>query len=388
MPVLYISNLNDFFANQVAPATGTGTGGIYISSDIRRSYATCIALDGSGQKVGLLVRGGFDLSDIHRYEQEAGLPDVPVNAWNGENPGLTRQLRHELRHAVVGRIHGSRCAGVLVAPATAARRTFARPFRIVASNPGLSNDRSCINERPEGRERCETRHSSRAGLARSGGASGKLMGMLPKSVPVLGFVIVGLGLAALELSCGRHPFPVAPDTSRHDAAIVRAAADSATLTDSPVVLDYAGAAADVATLADAPFVLGDAGAIVAQIDLTESTNTRSSTVIVYADASAIRTVGPPKGGGVILPDGAVVPLGPTPMSWEAGSPVILQFLQDLAAAGDVSAIPITSFCFKSTSFGTRTYVSAGGASSGDLQCATNLNPAQEALVHDCIGLTG
>ena len=159
------------------------------------------------------------------------------------------------------------------------------------------------------------------------------------------------------------------------------------MTDSPAVLDYASAAADVATSADAQFVLGDAGVIVAQIDLTESTNTRSSTVIVYADASAIRTVGPPKGGGFSLPDGAVVPLGPTPMSWEAGSPVIVQFLQDLAAAGDVSAVPIT-FCPKSASFGTRTYVSAGGASSGDLQCATNANPAQEALVHDCIGLTG
>jgi hypothetical protein len=231
--------------------------------------------------------------------------------------------------------------------------------------------------------------------------------MLPRSISLIGFVVMGAGLASLEMSCSGHSLAVAPDASPNDDAVDEGMADVAVLIDSPFVLADAGAAADIATLTDSPpvladagvaadiaawtdsppFVFGDAGVKVAEIDLTESTNARSATVVVYADASAVRTVGPPRSGAILLADGGVVPMGPTPMTFEAGSPVIVHFLQDLAAAGDVSAIPTRSDCPKSVSFGTRTYISAGGTQSGDLQCATNPNPEQAALIGDCLGLT-
>jgi hypothetical protein len=144
--------------------------------------------------------------------------------------------------------------------------------------------------------------------------------------------------------------------------------------------------ADAATTTDSLAIAGEAGVEVARIYLSESTNTPWVQVIVYADASAVRTVGPPKAGWLVLADGAVVPRGALPWTFEAGSPEIIKFIQDLAAAGDVSAIPIGS-CMKSVSFGTTTHLSAGGKQSGDLQCATNVTPAQAALIGDCQALS-
>jgi hypothetical protein len=129
-----------------------------------------------------------------------------------------------------------------------------------------------------------------------------------------------------------------------------------------------------------------AAVVVAIIDQSASTNARSSEVVVYSDGSAVRTVEPPAGGFLLLPDGGSVPLGPAPASFPPGSPEVMRFLADLAVVGDVSAIA-TSWCPKSVSFGTTTTVWARGEQSGDLQCADSPSPAQAAFISDCLNLS-
>jgi subtilase family serine protease len=61
------------------PLTGSGPGGLYLGYDFRRAYVPGVALDGTGQSVGLLeFDSGFYQSDITAYETAAGLPNVPV----------------------------------------------------------------------------------------------------------------------------------------------------------------------------------------------------------------------------------------------------------------------------------------------------------------------
>jgi hypothetical protein len=111
-----------------------------------------------------------------------------------------------------------------------------------------------------------------------------------------------------------------------------------------------------------------------------STNSSEVDVAVYSDASATRTLGPSRPGGIKSPDA-------TAKTYDAGSPEVAAFLSDLAEIGDVSAIPIGE-CVKSVSFGTVTTVTVDGARSGDLQCLKAPSPAQAALAADCAVLTG
>jgi hypothetical protein len=90
-------------------------------------------------------------------------------------------------------------------------------------------------------------------------------------------------------------------------------------------------------------------------------------VDVHPDGSAERLVGPPSTIDMAL-DGGIKPLDGTPKTFPAGSADVLMFLQALAAVGELSALPILSFCSKSLSFGTTTKVTAAGITSGDLQC--------------------
>jgi hypothetical protein len=121
---------------------------------------------------------------------------------------------------------------------------------------------------------------------------------------------------------------------------------------------------------------------VASVHVTASTNTGTIDVTVFSDGSAERTTGPARfdaGPG----------LTPQPMSFPAGSPEVMTFLCDLAAAGRVSQIPTTNSCAKSVSFGTEMTVAVGPDSSGDLEClATTASAAAMALAHDCDVLTG
>ena len=112
-----------------------------------------------------------------------------------------------------------------------------------------------------------------------------------------------------------------------------------------------------------------------------STNSSEIDVVVYGDASAERTLGPSR-----LPYGTTS-LDPLPKSYAPGSPEVAAFLSDLSAAGDVSLIP-TGQCIKSVSFGTSTSITAGGKTSGDVQCLVDQAPAYTALLHDCEIPTG
>ena len=103
VPILAVNGLDDFnlphpmgivtnFFNQpfnaVPYATGSGPRSNFIGNDFRAAYAPGVALDGSGQAVGLFELDGYYPGDIAAYENLAGLPHVPlVNVpVNGFNP--------------------------------------------------------------------------------------------------------------------------------------------------------------------------------------------------------------------------------------------------------------------------------------------------------------
>ncbi len=94
VPILAISGLDDFNlphpmnlrmipldeALSATPyATGSGPRGYFIGRDFRAAYAPGVALDGSGQSVGLFEMTGYYASDITAYENLAGLPSVSLS---------------------------------------------------------------------------------------------------------------------------------------------------------------------------------------------------------------------------------------------------------------------------------------------------------------------
>jgi len=93
VPVLSVSGLDDFTMphpmslkktalSQVKEAgTGSGPSGTFMGYDFRAAYVPGAALTGTGQTVGLLeFDSGYYASDITKYEHQAGLPNVPVQA--------------------------------------------------------------------------------------------------------------------------------------------------------------------------------------------------------------------------------------------------------------------------------------------------------------------
>ena len=60
------------------PNAGSGPGGSYRGSDFRAAYLPGVALNGSGQSVGLLQFDGYYANDITTYESQAGLPNVTL----------------------------------------------------------------------------------------------------------------------------------------------------------------------------------------------------------------------------------------------------------------------------------------------------------------------
>ena len=104
VPVLEISGLNNYAAPHpmslhiramdralhAMPGAGSGSGGTYLGNDLRAAYVPNIALDGTGQSVGLFELDGYYANDITSYESLAGLPAVPltnvlINGFSG-NP--------------------------------------------------------------------------------------------------------------------------------------------------------------------------------------------------------------------------------------------------------------------------------------------------------------
>jgi uncharacterized repeat protein (TIGR01451 family) len=90
VPVLHISGLDNYVlphpaglkpaggAPQGASMNGTGPQGNYQGYDFRHAYAPGVTLTGTGQKVALFEYDGYYANDIVTYENEAGLPNVPL----------------------------------------------------------------------------------------------------------------------------------------------------------------------------------------------------------------------------------------------------------------------------------------------------------------------
>jgi hypothetical protein len=117
---------------------------------------------------------------------------------------------------------------------------------------------------------------------------------------------------------------------------------------------------------------------VARIVISASTNTPEADIVVYDDASAEI---------VLAPSRTANPPAAPPRSYPTCSPEVIAFLTDLAKVGDVSAIA-TTWCPKSVSFGTRTTISSGGKTSGDVQCLDNPSASTRLLAQDVEALTG
>ncbi len=93
LPILHVSGLDNYsiphpaslkknpLKNRpagVVPAAGSGPGSSYMGKDFRTAYAPGVTLNGAGQQVGLLEFDGYLSSDITAYEQQAGLPNIPL----------------------------------------------------------------------------------------------------------------------------------------------------------------------------------------------------------------------------------------------------------------------------------------------------------------------
>jgi autotransporter-associated beta strand protein len=89
VPILHISGLDNYAiprpalhmrpaAENATPASGSGPSGAYMGSDFRNAYAPNATLNGAGQMVGLVEFDGYYTNDITTYENQAGLPNVPL----------------------------------------------------------------------------------------------------------------------------------------------------------------------------------------------------------------------------------------------------------------------------------------------------------------------
>jgi hypothetical protein len=103
---------------------------------------------------------------------------------------------------------------------------------------------------------------------------------------------------------------------------------------------------------------GDKG-ILATVTQSRSTNTLGYRIVVYDDGSVIAEIG-----------GAITALRTEPSRSQQFPPGAIDtktLRRLLTEIGDVSKIP-TGACAKSASFGTRTQITYGSKTSGDLQC--------------------
>ena len=65
--------------NAHSDITGSGPGGQFLGSDMRAAYAPGVTLDGTGQTVGLIELGPYNLSDVQAYFSSVGQPlNVPI----------------------------------------------------------------------------------------------------------------------------------------------------------------------------------------------------------------------------------------------------------------------------------------------------------------------
>lgn len=72
-----LNNVSSVTPNIASGTTGSGPYGSYIGNDFRAAYAPGVALDGSGQIVGLVEGVDYDTNEIAYYANLAKLPRVP-----------------------------------------------------------------------------------------------------------------------------------------------------------------------------------------------------------------------------------------------------------------------------------------------------------------------
>ena len=89
VPILHVSGLDNYAIPRPAvhrgpstgsaiPGSGSAPGGYYRGYDFRNAYVPNTTLNGSNQMVGLLEFDGYYTNDIISYENQCGLPNVPL----------------------------------------------------------------------------------------------------------------------------------------------------------------------------------------------------------------------------------------------------------------------------------------------------------------------
>jgi alpha-tubulin suppressor-like RCC1 family protein len=106
VPIYYVSGLTDFFVEPSRPldiaqvgGNGSGNDNNYLSRDLRRAYASCTNLDGTGQTVGLIAGAGYALSDVQKYESLNGITTatVPQNVMSGSTVSASVDSQNIIR---------------------------------------------------------------------------------------------------------------------------------------------------------------------------------------------------------------------------------------------------------------------------------------------------
>ncbi len=102
IPILHISGLDDYSLpvakNFIASPSqvisnkivGSGPGGSYLGSDLRKAYYGTGSLNGAGQKLAIFAFKGYNISDINTYFQNAGQTlSVPIKGVSVNGASLT-----------------------------------------------------------------------------------------------------------------------------------------------------------------------------------------------------------------------------------------------------------------------------------------------------------
>lgn len=174
-------------------------------------------------------------------------------------------------------------------------------------------------------------------------------------------------------------------TARAEDAPSASPGRDAQIPDEAVIADSAAPDALIpdAVFGDVALVDGNLPVEVARI-VREGTNFGRTTVVVYSDASAVRT----KEDRLMiehLRDGMA---GPSVEVIPSGTPEVVKFLQDLALVPGVAGLGGTDiYCAgKSVSNSTRTHLTARGEISRNLECDDGATASDPVLTADCLAL--
>jgi hypothetical protein len=114
--------------------------------------------------------------------------------------------------------------------------------------------------------------------------------------------------------------------------------------------------------------------VLAVIDQTASTNAPGVQVVVYDDQSADRTITvAPRNWGMVI----------QPRCFPPGSPEVSACIASFQGVTSGALIPTRNDCGKSVSFGTETYITINGTTSGDIQCAMDSTSVAIQIYASC-----